>query len=588
MERSRHNVTSLEAELMAAGDIDPAIYYEALAQWLGVAFIAEMNAADLVECPHMDAALRDCAPVRVERAGQTMQVIAPCFAQFQDLAAIFERRPDLRARFAIATPATIRRCVWECRSIARARETTRRLFEGSASESARLVVTGAQGFFAGLALATLLLVLTAAPWTSLFVTHACLSLLFFACIAIRFFALKRTSADPWRRPNADPGVCPPVYTVLVALHDEASVVGELVASLSRLEWPRSLLEIKLVCEADDHATVAALESLDLPGEYEIVRVPVVGPRTKPKALSYALCGTTGDYLAIYDAEDHPHPEQLLEAHSVFRRSPWRIGFLQAPLVIANGRRSSWSALFALEYAGLFRMLLPMLARFGLPMPLGGTSNHFRMQALRESLAWDPHNVTEDADLGIRLYRRGYRGGVLNAPTLEVAPESRRVWQAQRTRWFKGWLQTWLVMMRAPRTLLAEMGPVGFLVFQVLIGGMILSALAHPLLIGFVVEGVLHIMPQFHAHTGVFGWTLFGMDAINFLGGYIGFLALAHRAMVPEERRRVRGRGWRLPFYWLEMSLAAWLAVFELARNPFYWAKTPHAPARTQKAKTALP
>ena len=156
-----------------------------------------------------------------------------------------------------------------------------------------------------------------------------------------------------------------------------------------------------------------------------------------------------------------------------------------PLIITNARQSWWSALFALEYAGLFRGLLPMLSLTGLPLPLGGTSNHFRTAELKMIGGWGPYNMTEDADLGMRLYRLGYRSRVIARPTLEEAPVLPSIWLGQRTRWFKGWLQTWLVLMRKPGRLAKEMGGPAFLVFQILVGGMLLSALNHPVVIGFI-------------------------------------------------------------------------------------------------------
>lgn len=205
------------------------------------------------------------------------------------------------------------------------------------------------------------------------------------------------------------------------------------------------------------------------------------PRTKPKALTYALSGARGAFVVVYDAEDRPHPQQLREAYTAFRNEPDEVACLQAPLIISNASSSWLSACFALEYSGLFRCMLPVLSTHGLPLPLGGTSNHFRTAVLRRAGAWDPYNVTEDADLGLRLHRLGYRCGVIRRQTLEDAPTSLPVWLNQRTRWYKGWLQSWLVMTRAPFTTARDMGWFAYMVFQLLIGGMLLSSLAHPLL-----------------------------------------------------------------------------------------------------------
>ena len=491
--RAARNLTSLEQELIASGAVDAADFYGAVAAMLEVPFIDAVAPSTVVVSEHIDSALVRPERLSAEIGGRLRHVVAPRADQVGQLARFIADKPALRGRFAVTTPAAIREAVWSCRSGPRARETVRALFERNMADSARLVMTGAQGFCFGLLLALLAMTGNAAPAGALVLLHLVLSVFFFGCIALRMVALLA-----YRKPV--PRVLPrgadqPTarYSVLVALYDEAAMVPQLVASLSRLEWPRSLIEIKLVCEADDAPTVQALEAMRLPPEFEIVRVPAIGPRTKPKALHYALSGVSGDYLVIYDAEDRPHPEQLLEAYATFRQSDPRVAYLQAPLVISNARGSKWSAVFALEYAGLFRGLLPFLAKQRLPMPLGGTSNHFRLDVLKASGAWDPYNVTEDADLGLRLFRQGYLGGVLNKATQETAPVAFVPWMRQRTRWLKGWLQTWLVLMRAPLRLTREMGLRAFLVFQVLIAGMLLSALGHPLLIGFVGWGILAVM-----------------------------------------------------------------------------------------------
>jgi cellulose synthase/poly-beta-1,6-N-acetylglucosamine synthase-like glycosyltransferase len=307
-------------------------------------------------------------------------------------------------------------------------------------------------------------------------------------------------------------------------------------------------------------------------------VPPCNPRTKPKALTYALAAARGEYLAIYDAEDRPHPQQLREAYGRFRTSPAEVACLQAPLIITNARESWISALFSLEYSGLFRGLLPMLAESKMPLPLGGTSNHFRTETLRAVGGWDPFNVTEDADLGLRLYRLGYRSEVIVRQTLEDAPTTVRVWMAQRSRWFKGRLQTWLVLMRNPRRLAREMGSKAFCTFQLMIGGMLVSSLLHPLVIVFAGIGAYSMLaaPTGDIPTGML--SLFVIDMVNILGSYLVFLALGLSSMIEHEKRLI-GRRWiAVPLYWLMTSIAAWQAVLELRSKPFVWNKTPHQPS----------
>jgi cellulose synthase/poly-beta-1,6-N-acetylglucosamine synthase-like glycosyltransferase len=258
-----------------------------------------------------------------------------------------------------------------------------------------------------------------------------------------------------------------------------------------------------------------------------------------------------------------------------------VACLQAPLVVANGRESWLSGLFALEYAGLFRRMLPLLGAARMPMPLGGTSNHFRTDILRAVGAWDPYNVTEDADLGLRFQRFGYRAEMITRPTIEDAPTEAGVWLGQRSRWFKGWMQTWLVLMRAPRRLTRELGAAGMIAFHLVITGMLVSALGHPLIVGFLAVSVWHLVHSVHV-TGL-EQVLFIVDSVNLVFSYMLFVVMGRRAMTRDERGRL-GKKWRyVPVYWLMISYAAWRAVIELQTNPHFWCKTPHQPSRPAPA-----
>jgi len=475
----------------------------------------------------------------------------------------------------VATPAEMRRAIWERGAQRRVKQCVNTLFDRDPDFSARIVLLGKQGFVAGVAVTALTFGLLTSS-DVLLAMHIFLSLFYMGAMLIRGMALARPAPRFNLRPEDDAPL--PVYTVMVGLYREAAIAGQLAACLKRLNWPVSKLDIKLVCEADDRETIAALRAQDLGPHFEIVEVPPARPRTKPKALNYALASARGDYLAIFDAEDRPHPDQLQEAYATFARAPDDVVCLQAPLIIANARDSWICTAFALEYSALFRMLLPALAMFRLPMPLGGTSNHFRTRVLREMGGWDPHNVTEDADLGMRLYRRGYRCGVLSCHTLEDAPSTAKTWLHQRTRWFKGWLQTWLVLMRDPPQLAREMGPAGFAVFQLLIAGMLLSALVHPWLLVFIGTALFELF-QRETVKDPMHWILFTIDSANVIGSYLIFLLLGRKRMTRWERHALGWRWLALPLYWLMLSMAAWRAVWQLRSNPFFWEKTPHAPSR---------
>jgi cellulose synthase/poly-beta-1,6-N-acetylglucosamine synthase-like glycosyltransferase len=352
------------------------------------------------------------------------------------------------------------------------------------------------------------------------------------------------------------------------------MVPSLVQALTKLDWPAAKLDIKLVLEAADTETVAAACALDLPGNVEIVVVPDIAPRTKPKALNYALPLARGDYLVIYDAEDRPERDQLRQAFAAFHAGPPNLATVQARLNIYNAHANCLTRQFTIEYSALFDGLLPTLDRLKLPIPLGGTSNHFRVAALKWLMAWDPFNVTEDADLGTRLARNGYRCAVIASTTYEEAPARFGSWVRQRTRWLKGFVQTWLVHMRAPRALWRELGPRGFLAFQVMVGGTILSALVHPwfyvLAAAELAGGDLLAMP-----ASVFGTPFWAIAWFDLVTGYAAGMILAHLAVRRRGLTRLSRHVPLMPFYWLLISAASYRALWQFVAAPFKWEKTEH-------------
>lgn len=573
---ARRNGTSVENELIASGVVAEEIYYEALARELGLAFVAAPDGNRVQDIAGIDSQLICPNMIRVTHPWKpTVTAIVPALDRIDTLGALLQRTPGLRQSLVVTTPSGLRAAVWTSGARRRVGETTQALFDDAPDFSARVVFHGKQGFYAGLILCGVLAISVLEPLLLLIGLHLVLAIVFFANFFIRLVALRATRARP---PVATAPEEPlPVYSVFVALYREGPVARQLVHALDGLDWPRSRLDIKLICEEDDEETLQALRQEHLGPCYEIIAVPVRHPRTKPKALTYALPGARGDYLAIYDAEDRPHPGQLREAYARFRRCPDKVVCLQAPLVISNAGASWLSALFAIEYSGLFRGLLPLLAANALPVPLGGTSNHFRTKILKAAGGWDPYNMTEDADLGMRFHRLGYRTEIIDLPTLEDAPTRARSWMGQRSRWFKGWMQTWLLLMRQPRRLAAETGLRSFIVLQVLIGGMILSSLLHPfifMVLAYVIYGMLNGNPFLDGTTAVI---LFGIDTFNLFGSYAVFVALGRNRMSPPEQRAVGWRWMLVPFYWMLMSVAAWRALIELKTNPFYWNKTTHRP-----------
>lgn len=581
--------TTLEAELLASGAIAQDIYYEALAEILGLPFLRELDSSQVIDLPGADSQLVEPTVVMLHQRNRApVTAIVPSAERIGNIQDRLQSCPPLRTMMVSTTPTAMRAALWQAGHSRRLREAVDQLFGGAPECSARITLWGRQGFYIGMALALLVMLLATQPEAVLLLLHILLGLFFFATVVIRAVAF----LAKWReKPRLRPAPLlrrRPIYSVFVALYREAAVVPQLIATLNRLEWPAACLDIKLICEADDRETLDALAAAGLGPQYEVVAVPPGRPRTKPKALTYALGAARGDYLVIYDAEDRIDPLQLEEAWRTFEAGPPNIVCLQAPLIITNARESWISALFALEYAGLFRVLLPRLAAARMPMPLGGTSNHFRTRVLQDVGGWDPYNVTEDADLGLRLYRRGYRCGVLSRPTYEEAPTEIRAWLGQRTRWFKGWLQTWLVLMRRPSQLVKDMGLGPSLVFQVLVGGLILSSLAHPLILAYVGVIAWRFLVLEATAVGPLDLTLFTLDILNIAGSYLMFIALGRIGMNREERLAAGPRWLLTPVYWLLISRAAWRAVIELRSNPFFWNKTAHRPAQTKEHVKAMP
>lgn len=449
--------------------------------------------------------------------------------------------------------------------------------------SARQVFTTPQSVFGIVIVALLLAGLWRAPELVIVTVGLLLSLYYLGTIFLRasllagLDAIDAESAGLARPAPAGPL---PIYSVMVALHDEAGQVPDLLAALERLDWPQSRLEVFLICEADDDATVAAIKRRNLPEHIHLVTCPPCLPRTKPKALNFALPLCRGEFTVIYDAEDRPEPDQLRQAWTAFGSdTDERLACVQAPLSIHNRGQNWLTAMFAIEYDTLFRGMLPVLAARGAPMPLGGTSNHFRTAVLRDCGGWDPFNVTEDADLGIRLARAGYRCATLAAATHEEAPSRLRDWFKQRTRWLKGWMQTILVHTRHPVLAASELGWRGTLYFHLLLSAIVISILAHPV---FLVQSVIWAVQLAGGASLGTAETLFlGLCAFNLAGGYLVHGFFAYEVM----RRRGAGSGlvlFTLPLYWVLISLAGWRALFQLFFSPFHWEKTPHGLANGRR------
>jgi cellulose synthase/poly-beta-1,6-N-acetylglucosamine synthase-like glycosyltransferase len=414
---------------------------------------------------------------------------------------------------------------------------------------------------------------------------AFLTLPFVVIVAIRIAAVWQVITPPPVAHHADHHIADcdlPTYSVLVPLFKEAGIVPALVQALNLIDYPRDKLEIIFATEEVDAPTQLALSHTDLASHMRVVVVPAGRPQTKPRALNYALQFATGALIAVYDAEDVPDPRQLRLAAAHFAASGTDLACVQARLAIHNTSAGFLMRQFTLEYAALFEAILPLLQRLGLPILLGGTSNHFRRSSLDEAGAWDPFNVTEDADLGVRLARFGKRVAMLDSDTWEEAPSTFRTWLGQRTRWLKGWMQTYLVHMRDPRRLVHDIGLWRFLGVQVMLGGMILSALVHP---WFYAAGLsrlmlgLSILPD----DGNLWW----LSWFNLWAGYAAGIVLGLISAWRSQGRVHMLSAVLVPVYWLAISVASYRALWEFYARPFHWEKTPHA-ARLVTAAKPIP
>jgi cellulose synthase/poly-beta-1,6-N-acetylglucosamine synthase-like glycosyltransferase len=396
----------------------------------------------------------------------------------------------------------------------------------------------------------------------------------------------------------------PDYGVLLPVHKEANMLRRLVARVNELEYPRERLHVYLLIEHDDEETLAAAARLGLrfqggarvdAGRLDHVAVVVIppgGPKTKPNALNVAFPLIVADgcrYVTIYDAEDRPAPDQLLKSVATFRMARRDVVCLQAELAFWNDDTNWITALYWISYKVHFRRFLPGLCRLGLPIPLGGTSNHFKVEALLEvalpgGLVWDPHNLTEDADLGARLARAGYRADLLSSVTLEEAPASARVVDKQQRRWKGGYLQTALVHTRRPLWSAREMGPHRWFVFILLTLGTPLTFLLNPLFFGLSIayfatgsSFIASLLPTPVYYTAA---------ALFVVGNFVTVHEMVQTCL--DESHHARGRFGLIKYMfaaqlmWLWMSRSTYIAVLELATGKRAWHKTPHGHEETDE------
>ncbi|MGE2726868.1 glycosyltransferase [Mycolicibacterium pulveris] len=364
----------------------------------------------------------------------------------------------------------------------------------------------------------------------------------------------------------------PRYTILVPAYNEPEVVGDLIGSMAALEYPRDKLQVLLLLEADDAVTINAAKACEQSDAITILLVPPAEPRTKPKACNYGLHFATGDIVTIYDAEDMPEPLQLRRVVAAFQRLSEKTACVQAKLVYHNGHQNILTAWFTAEYALWFGYLLPGMMMSTSPIPLGGTSNHLRRSVLDEIGAWDPFNVTEDADLGLRIAAHGYHTAVIDSSTLEEANSDPINWIRQRSRWYKGYLQTWLVHIRRPVQLFRTIGLRGFVRFNLVLGGTPIIAVLN---LAFWLITLLWFLGQPAVVEDVFPWFVYFPALIALVLGNATTLYMNLIALREDDRSDLLLAALTVPAFWLMMSIAAAKGCYQLIRNPSYWEKTFH-------------
>lgn len=450
------------------------------------------------------------------------------------------------------------------------------LWGRSPDQSARVVLVGWQK----VALSAVLLAVAAGvvtrPQALLATLLSLAGVSFFISVAFKFWASLRGAAEVERFDDhgldglSDSDL--PRYTVLVPVYKEANIVAQLIENLGRLDYPTHLLEVLILVEEDDVETLAAARGADPPPHFQFITVPAGSPKTKPKACNVGLEFATGEYLVIFDAEDRPDPDQLKKAFLAFRQAGEDLVCVQAALNYFNTTENVLTRMFTLEYSFWFDYMLPGLECAKLPIPLGGTSNHFRVSGLRRLGGWDPFNVTEDADLGIRASAEGMRVGVIGSTTYEEANTAIPNFIRQRSRWIKGYMQTTLVHLRHPFRLIRIAGLRQTLSFLFLVAGTPATFLSVPVLYAL---GLASLVLGPGALSALFpGWVLW-LSMFNLGIGSTLMIYVSMMGALKRGRHDLVLWGLANPGYWLLHSVAAYKGLWQLITKPHYWEKTVH-------------
>ncbi|MBL4806122.1 MAG: glycosyltransferase [Rhodobacteraceae bacterium] len=386
-----------------------------------------------------------------------------------------------------------------------------------------------------------------------------------------FFSKSKTIKELTDTPRLSDFRKRPKVTVLLPLFREDKVLKSLLTSLNRITYPKELLEVKILLEEEDQITAKALAKCHLPRWADIITIPKDTLQTKPRAMNYALPFCKGEIIGIYDAEDRPEPDQIDKVVCHLMTAPTDVGSVQCYLDYYNSSSNWMSRCFTIEYASWFRVIMRGLQKIGAPLPLGGTSVFVRRNVLEEVGAWDAHNVTEDADLGMRMARFGYRCEVVDSTTWEEANNHPIAWIKQRSRWLKGFAMTWATHMRNPLQLWRDLGPVGFFGFQAVLLGTVTAYLTAPVF-WVIWTGYMGVDWAFFEVLPAWFWSA---TFIALIAGEAVMITIAIVAMLLKRRLGLIPFIFTLSLYWPLGTIAAFKALWELFFAPFYWDKTDH-------------
>ena len=370
----------------------------------------------------------------------------------------------------------------------------------------------------------------------------------------------------------------PKYTILIPLYREVGNIKILTEGLQNIHYPQSLLDVIIILEEDDQNTLKEINTLQKPPQATLVIVPDALPKTKPKALNYGFYFSVGDYIAIYDAEDIPENNQLFDALRAFNSSKANLACVQCKLNLYNAQENILTRLFAIEYAQWFSFLLPGLLALDAPVTLGGTSNHFKRHILEKVGLWDAYNVTEDADLGIRLHHNDYRVKIIDSYTLEEGAIEPIMWIRQRARWIKGFIQTIIVYMKSFNIRKPPIKSITLITIFFIMGTC--SFFLIPIIIFLIAKGV--------AITSIWISTL----SCSLVYIYSALYCSMRELRYTKNPKIYKGGNllqdimciiiW--PFYFILHSVAAYLGLIQLYFDPFKWNKTPHGISKILRDK----